>query len=103
MLLGVGELMDFTTTLGLMAGTLTTLAYLPQLIKIWRSKSATDLSWGMLVTLCLGILLWLIYGTYMHDLPVICANAITLVLSCVILLLKIRYQATKPALKTPGQ
>jgi len=84
--------MEFTTTLGLIAGTLTTIAYLPQLIKTWKSKSADDLSWSMLITLCVGIVLWLVYGVYVHDIPVICANVVTLVFSSIILALKIRYQ-----------
>jgi MtN3 and saliva related transmembrane protein len=84
--------MEFTTTLGLIAGSLTTIAYLPQLIKTWRSKSADDLSWSMLITLCVGIVLWLVYGSYVHDIPVICANVVTLILSSIILGLKIRYK-----------
>ncbi|MBD1861659.1 MULTISPECIES: SemiSWEET transporter [Trichocoleus] len=84
--------MEFTTTLGLIAGSLTTIAYLPQLIKTWKSKSADDLSWSMLITLCVGIVLWLVYGSYVHDIPVICANVVTLILSSIILGLKIRYK-----------
>jgi MtN3 and saliva related transmembrane protein len=84
--------MELTTTLGIVAGTLTTLAYLPQVIKTWRSKSADGVSWSMLIILCLGISLWLVYGLYIHDLPVICANVVTLLLSSIILGLKIRYE-----------
>jgi MtN3 and saliva related transmembrane protein len=82
---------DFITTLGLTAGLLTTIAYLPQLIKTWKSKSASDLSWSMLITLCTGIILWLVYGAYVQDIPLIAANIVTLVLASVILVLKIRY------------
>jgi len=84
--------MDFTTTLGLVAGTLTTAAYLPQVLKTWKSKSADGISWSMLVILCFGVVLWLLYGVYEHDLPVICANVVTLMLSTLILGLKIRYR-----------
>lgn len=84
--------MNLVTTLGLIAGTLTTAAYLPQLIKTWRSKSAGDISWSMLITLCLGIVLWLVYGVYVQDLPVILANMVTLMLTSVILALKVRYE-----------
>ncbi|MGI2906063.1 SemiSWEET transporter [Tolypothrix sp. VBCCA 56010] len=83
--------MDFITTLGLIAGLLTTIAYLPQLIKTWKSKSASDLSWSMLITLCTGIILWLVYGVYVQDIPLIAANIVTLLLASVILVLKIRY------------
>jgi MtN3 and saliva related transmembrane protein len=83
---------DFTTTLGLVAGVLTTIAYVPQLIKTWQSKSAHDLSWSMLIILCTGIILWLVYGTSVHDVPIIAANVVTLLLASVILVLKIKYR-----------
>lgn len=83
---------NFTTTLGLVAGVLTTIAYLPQLIKTWQSKSADDLSWSMLITLCAGIILWLVYGFSVHDIPIVAANIVTFVLASVILVLKIRYK-----------
>ncbi len=60
---------DVITTLGLVAGFLTTITYLPQLIKTWKSKSAEDLSWSMLITLCVGIILWLVYGLIVWDIP----------------------------------
>jgi MtN3 and saliva related transmembrane protein len=83
---------DVITTLGLTAGALTTIAYLPQLIKTWQSKSAEDLSWGMLITLCVGIILWLIYGVIVQDIPLIAANLATFAFASVILFLKIRYK-----------
>ena len=83
---------NLTTTLGLVAGVLTTIAYLPQLIKTWQSKSADDLSWRMLIILCIGIILWLVYGFSVHDIPIVAANIVTFVLASVILILKIRYK-----------
>jgi MtN3 and saliva related transmembrane protein len=83
---------NLTTTLGLVAGVLTTIAYLPQLIKTWRSKSADDLSWSMLIILCAGIILWLVYGFSVHDIPIVAANIVTFVLASIILVLKIRYK-----------
>lgn len=83
---------NFTTTLGLVAGVLTTIAYLPQLIKTWQSKSADDLSWSMLIILCVGIILWLVYGFSVHDIPIVAANIVTFVLASIILVLKIRYK-----------
>jgi MtN3 and saliva related transmembrane protein len=83
---------DYITTLGITAGILTTIAYLPQLIKTWQSKSAGDISWTMLIVLCLGIILWLAYGLAIHDLPILLANIVTLLLAGVILILKIRYR-----------
>lgn len=81
------------TTLGLVAGVLTTIAYLPQLIKTWQTKSAHDLSWTMLIVLCTGIILWLVYGFYMHDIPIIAANIATFIFASMILTLKIRYKS----------
>jgi MtN3 and saliva related transmembrane protein len=78
--------------LGLVAGTLTTIAFLPQLHKTWKSKSAKDVSSVMMITFCIGVFLWLIYGLAIHAMPVIVANAVTLILALLILVLKIRYK-----------
>lgn len=83
--------MDGVTTLGLIAGTLTTIAFVPQIAKAWQSKSTGDLSWGMVTTFSTGVLLWLIYGIWIDSLPVILANAVTLLLQAGIIALKIRY------------
>lgn len=83
--------MDLTMVLGLTAGTLTTVAFVPQLIKAWQSKSTCDLSWGMLITFSAGVLFWLIYGVAINSLPVILANAITLLLQTGIIYLKIKH------------
>ena len=83
--------MDSLTALGLTAATLTTCSFVPQLTKVWRSKSAADLSYGMFGAFSVGILLWFFYGVLRDDLPVIVANGVTLVLSVTILALKIRY------------
>jgi MtN3 and saliva related transmembrane protein len=83
---------NLITMLGLTAGVLTTIAYLPQLIKTWQSKSAHDLSWSMLIVLCVGIILWLVYGAYVHDIPIIAANIVTFVFAGMILVLKIKYR-----------
>jgi len=82
---------NFITVIGLIAAALTTTAYLPQVIKSWRTKSAKDLSLGMLAILCTGIFLWLIYGILNQDLPIILSNAVTLMLTLTILVLKIKH------------
>jgi MtN3 and saliva related transmembrane protein len=84
--------MDFVDVLGLIAGALTTIAFLPQLFKTWRSKSAKDISSEWLVIFSTGILLWLIYGVMMDLLPVILANSITLVLTLIILFFKFYFR-----------
>jgi MtN3 and saliva related transmembrane protein len=80
------------TALGIVAGVLTTLAYLPQVIKTWKTRSASDLSWSMLIVLCTGIILWLVYGFYVHDLPILLANIVTFILASIILGLKLKFQ-----------
>lgn len=83
--------MDGLTTLGLVAACLTTFSFVPQLTKVVRTRSAEDLSYGMFGAFSLGIVLWLVYGVLRDDLPVIVANAVTLLLVVTILVLKARY------------
>src|SRR3954452_8449350 len=77
--------------IGMIAGMLTTIAFLPQAIKIWRSKSAKDVSLAMFVCLCTGVVLWVIYGFMLGAFPVILANVVTLCIAATILVFKIRY------------
>jgi MtN3 and saliva related transmembrane protein len=81
------------TLLGIVAGTLTTVAFLPQLLKTWRSRSAKDISMSWLATFTTGIFLWLVYGMCIQSLPVIVANAVTLVLTLIILYFKLTFSA----------
>lgn len=84
--------LDPVTLLGLVAATLTTLSFLPQVIKTWRMKSAKDLSLGTFGMFCAGVVCWLAYGLLIGDLPVILANAVTLVLAGTVLGLAIMYK-----------
>lgn len=78
--------------LGLLAAALTTAAYVPQVLHTWRSKSTKDLSLPMLVLFCTGVLLWLLYGLWIHDVPVLVANGLTLLLALSLLGLKLTYR-----------
>jgi MtN3 and saliva related transmembrane protein len=78
--------------LGLFAGFLTTVSFLPQLIKAWKSRSTHDISIGMFSLLAAGIILWIVYGLVTTDVPVIAANSVTLVFVALILALKLRYR-----------
>lgn len=84
--------MDFHTIIGLTAGFCTTVAFLPQAIKTWKTKSAKDLSLGMYSIFCTGIILWLIYGFLINDLPVILTNLASMVLATSILYFKLSYK-----------
>ena len=86
------KIMNTIQILGLVAGGLTTAAFLPQVIKTWKSKSAKDLSLGMFLLFSLGVALWLVYGIMVKDVPVIAANLLTLVLASTILFFKFRFR-----------
>lgn len=79
-------------TLGLIAGALTSISFLPQVIKTWRSGSARDLSLSMFGIFSLGVTLWLIYGLKVNSIPIIAANALTLALCLVILYFKVKFK-----------
>lgn len=84
--------MNSIQLIGLVAGGLTTTAFLPQVIKTWKSKSAKDLSLGMFLLFSLGVALWLVYGIMVNDIPVIAANLLTLLLASTILFFKFRFK-----------
>ncbi|HEY2498504.1 MAG TPA: SemiSWEET transporter [Candidatus Angelobacter sp.] len=84
--------MRLTSLLGFIAGILTTVSFVPQVLHAWRSKRCDDLSWGMLSTFTVGIVLWLAYGLRLSAPPIILANAVTLALLVAIMALKIRYR-----------
>lgn len=81
--------MDTTNIIGTLAGMLTTIAFIPQVIKTWRTRSAQDISLFMFMLFSTGVLLWLIYGLILDAMPIIIANGITLALSLSILALKV--------------
>ena len=78
--------------IGFFAAFCTTIAFLPQAIKVYKTKSTKDISLYMFLIFTVGVLSWLIYGLIINDLPVILANAVTLILSFFILIYKIRYK-----------
>ncbi|MDD1534898.1 MULTISPECIES: SemiSWEET transporter [unclassified Bradyrhizobium] len=77
--------------IGFAAATCTTVAYAPQAIKVWKTRSTGDISLGMFLVMVLGLVLWLIYGLLSGDAPLVAANAITIVLAGGILVMKLRY------------
>ncbi|AUG52511.1 SemiSWEET transporter [Thalassospira marina] len=81
----------FETVLGLIAGSLTTLAFLPQVLRTWRTRSTADISLGMFLVLCTGIALWFVYGLINGDWPVIISNGLTFLLASTILGFKLRH------------
>ena len=88
--------------IGSVAAFLTTIAFVPQVIKIWRSRSAADISLPMYVVFTLGVTLWLAYGVLLGALPIIIANCVTLLLSVSVVAMKLRW-GLSPQPKPHGQ
>jgi MtN3 and saliva related transmembrane protein len=83
--------LDIPNLVGLAAGFLTTVAFVPQAARIWKAKSARDISLPAFGSFALGVLLWLAYGLLRGELPIILWNAVTLVLAVAILAMKVRF------------
>jgi len=79
------------TWVGLVAGLLTSIAALPQVVKTWRSRHAQDLSIWQPLLLSVGIALWLIYGMLIADIPLILANIIPLVCNLLLTAMKLKF------------
>lgn len=77
--------------IGVIAGCLTTIAYVPQVVAALRTRSTKDISLVMYAIMCTGVLLWLIYGALIQSWPLIGANLVSLLLAGTVLALKLRY------------
>ena len=84
--------MEYIEIIGTAAASLTTLSFLPQAIKVIRTKHTKDLSLPMYTLFTLGVALWLTYGILINNFPIILANGITVILAALILLYKIKYK-----------
>lgn len=76
--------------IGSAAGTLTTVAFIPQVVRAWRTQSVDDLSLWMLLAFTTGVGLWTLYGVVTSALPLIITNGITFFLALALLVMKIR-------------
>lgn len=85
-------MIDKFEIIGLLAGALTTAAYIPQVYKTWKSKSAGNISLTMYLAMFLGILLWLFYGIHLNSLAMIVANGVTAILTLIIIFFKFKYK-----------
>jgi len=83
--------MNVETIFGSIAGILTTISFIPQVIKIWRQKTAKDISLITFIVFTIGVFIWLLYGFMIKSWPVIISNFITFVLSLMILVFKLMY------------
>ncbi|MEO9871228.1 SemiSWEET transporter [Ekhidna sp.] len=77
--------------IGLIAAFLTTVSFAPQAIKTIRTRNTESISLGMYVLFTTGVGCWLVYGLYLNNLPIILANSITLILTGIILIMKVKH------------
>lgn len=83
--------MNGIVILGLIAGTITSITFVPQVIKIWKTRSAKDLSVAMLILLLLGVCMWLVYGILIKDIAIIYTNSMVLAMGLLMLYFKWRF------------
>ncbi len=76
---------------GTVAAFLTTVAFVPQVLKIRRAKSARDISLPMYACFTTGVVCWLIYGVLIVSVPIIAANIVTLILAGAVMVMKVRW------------
>ena len=85
-------MIDKFEIIGLVAAVLTTSAYVPQAYKAWKTKSAGSVSLAMYLIMLTGIILWLVYGIHLNSISMILANSITIILTVIIIIFKLKYK-----------
>ena len=85
-------MIDKFEIIGLIAAVLTTSAYVPQAYKAWKTKSAGSVSLAMYLIMLTGIILWLVYGIHLNSISMILANSVTIVLTVIIIIFKLKYK-----------
>ena len=94
--------MQATDLLGYIAGALTTIAFVPQAWRTFRTKDVSGISLKMYCIFTLGIGVWLAYGILLQETPMIVANSLSLVLACTVLAMKLRYGRKKGPARRPA-
>jgi len=79
--------------IGIIAGICTTISFIPQIIKILKTRHARDISLYMYIILTIGVFLWLVYGIFLGEIPIILANSVTLIMCFFLLGMKFKYGA----------
>lgn len=82
---------SYVDLIGFVAAFCTTVSFIPQVLKTWRTRDLAGISLGMYSVFTVGIAFWLVYGLLQSDWPLVIANSITGSLSLTILIMKIRY------------
>jgi MtN3 and saliva related transmembrane protein len=88
----IGDFMDTVVIIGYIAGALTTISFVPQVIRTWKIKETKDFSLVMLLLFAAGMLLWTVYGIWINSIPIITANIVTFGLVLILLWMKVKYQ-----------
>ena len=83
--------MNLADLLGTVAGFLTTVAFVPQVWGVWKTRSTRDISLGMYLVFTTGVAFWLVYGLVLGAWPIIVSNSVTLALAGTVLALKLRH------------
>ncbi len=81
--------MTITEAIGFGAATCTTLAFVPQVLKVWQTRSVADISLTMYLVFFVGLMQWFAYGILLHSWPIIIANAVTMMLAGAVLAMKL--------------
>ena len=84
--------MSFVDILGYSAGVVTTLIFLPQVIKTWKEKSAKDISLAMFVIAAVNDVMWIVYGILKDDLVILLTNSVVLIMALTMIYFKLRYK-----------
>lgn len=82
--------------LGMAAGSISAITFVPQVIKTWKTKSAEDISLLMFTFATISVIMWLAYGIILRDIPIIYTNSLVLVCSLVMLYFKFRFRKSQP-------
>lgn len=83
---------EYAEIIGFCAGFLTSLSYIPQLVKVWKTKSTKDISYLMFIMACTGLSLWITYGMLIKSISLIVANVVTFTLGLSILVMKFVFE-----------
>jgi MtN3 and saliva related transmembrane protein len=83
--------LDTTLIIGLVAASLTTFAFLPQSLRAIKTKHTKDLSLPMLIMLEIGVVIWIIYGALISDIPLLAANLVSIIFVTITLVLKLKH------------
>ena len=86
--------MEFTEILGLTAGTITSITFLPQVIQVYKTKSAKDISLSMVLLLTVGVAMWLVYGILILNAAIIYTNSMVLAMAIILLYFKWKFDGT---------